>query len=118
MLLISDDMRLLDAEAGKLFRAFTQIAEEIDANATREPVLALDLMSAGNVRGLIAENADGSSAIAMLLNRGDAPTRIQTSDLSYAAEIYRPRSRRQRENRNIRHDRSAAHSARILRIRR
>ena len=33
MLLISDDMSLLDAEAGKLFRAVAQIAEEIDSNA-------------------------------------------------------------------------------------
>ena len=45
MLLISDDMSLLDAEAGKLFRAVAQIAEEIDSNAVREPVLALDLMT-------------------------------------------------------------------------
>ena len=34
MLLISDDMSLLDAEAGKLFRAVAKIAEEIDSNAT------------------------------------------------------------------------------------
>ncbi len=85
MLLISDDMSLLDAEAGKLFRAVTQIAEEIDSNAVREPVLALDLMSAGDVRGLIAENADGGGAIAMLLNRGDAPARVQASDLKLNA---------------------------------
>jgi alpha-galactosidase len=88
MLLISDDMSLLDAEAGKLFRAVAQIAEEIDSNATREPVLALDLMSAGDVRGLIAENPDGSGAIAMLLNRGDTPARVQASDLKLnASEI-------------------------------
>lgn len=79
MLLISDDMSLLDAEAGKLFRAVAQIAEEIDSNAAREPVLALDLMTTGNVRGLITETADG--AIAMILNRGDSATRVQTSDL-------------------------------------
>jgi alpha-galactosidase len=80
MLLISDDMSLLDAEAGKLFRAVAQIAEEIDSNAIREPVLALDLMTAGEVRGMITETADGG-AIAMLLNRSDAPARVQTSDL-------------------------------------
>jgi alpha-galactosidase len=80
MLLISDDMSLLDSEAGKLFRAVTKIAEEIDSNAAREPVLALDLMTTGDVRGVISESADGS-AIAMILNRGDSPARVQTSDL-------------------------------------
>jgi hypothetical protein len=80
MLLISDDMSLLDAEAGKLFRAVAQIAAEIDSNAAREPVLALDLMATGDVRGLITETATGG-AIAMLLNRGDSPARVQMSDL-------------------------------------
>ena len=47
MLLISDDMSLLDAEAGILFRAVAKIAEEIDSNAVREPVLAFDLMTTG-----------------------------------------------------------------------
>jgi alpha-galactosidase len=79
MLLISDDMSLLDAEAGKLFRAVAKIAEEIDSNAAREPVLPLDLMTTGNIRGVITETADG--AIAMILNRGDSPARLQTSDL-------------------------------------
>jgi alpha-galactosidase len=80
MLLISDDMSLLDAEAGKLFRAVAKIAEEIDSNAVREPVLALDLMATGDVRGMITETSDGG-AIAMILNRGDSPARVQTSDL-------------------------------------
>jgi alpha-galactosidase len=82
MLLISDDMRLLDAEAGKLFRAVAKIAAEIDSNATREPVLALDLMTTGNIRGMITETADG--AIAMILNRGDSRARVETSDLKLA----------------------------------
>ena len=87
MLLISDDMSLLDAEAAKLFRQVAQIAEEIDSNATREPVLALDLMATGDVRGLISENGDGV-AIAVILNRGDLSARVQTSDLKLdAAEI-------------------------------
>ena len=85
MLLISDDMSILDAEAGKLFRAVAQIAAGIDSNAAREPVLALDLMAAGDVRGLIAETAGGGGAIAMLLNRGDSPVRVQTSDLKLGA---------------------------------
>ncbi len=85
MLLISDDMSLLDAEAGKLFRAVAKIAEEIDSNAVREPVLALDLMATGDVRGLISQNAEGKGTIAMLLNRGDTPARVQTSDLKLGA---------------------------------
>ena len=84
MLLISDDMAILDAEAGKLFRAVAQISTEIDSSAAREPVLALDLMAAGDVRGLIAETA-GGGAIAMLLNRGDSPARVDTSDLKLGA---------------------------------
>jgi len=84
MLIISDDMSLLDAETGKLFRAAAQIATEIDFKAAREPVLALDLMTGGDVRGLIAETA-GGGAIAMLLNRGDSPARVQTSDLKSGA---------------------------------
>jgi alpha-galactosidase len=81
MLLISDDMSLLEAEAGKLFRAVAQIAEEIDSNAAHEPVLAIDLMTTGDVRGVISKSADGS-AIAMLLNRGDAAARVDRSDLN------------------------------------
>jgi alpha-galactosidase len=79
MLLISDDMSLLDADAGQLFRGVAKIAEEIDSNAARDPVLALDLMTTGDVRGMITETAVG--AIAMILNRGDSPARVQRSDL-------------------------------------
>jgi alpha-galactosidase len=82
MLLISDDMGILDAEAGKLFRAVAKIAAEIDSYAMREPVLALDLMATGDIRGLIAENAGGG--IAMILNRGDSRARVNTSDLKLA----------------------------------
>ena len=80
MLLISDDMSLLDTEAGTLFRAVAQIAAEIDSNSVREAVLAFDLMATGDVRGVITETA-GGGAIAMILNRGDLPARVQTSDL-------------------------------------
>jgi len=83
MLIISDDMSLLDAESGKLFRAAARIAAEIDSNAAREPVLAIDLMTGGDVRGLITET--GGGAIAMLLNRGDSPARVQTSELKSGA---------------------------------
>ncbi len=89
MLLISDDMSILDAEAGKLFRAAAQLSTEIDSNAAREPVLALDLMATGDVRGLIAETAGGGAiatgAVAMLLNRGDWAGRVDTSELKLGA---------------------------------
>ena len=80
MLLISDDMSLLDAEAGKLFRTLAEIGAEIDSNAMSEPVLAMDLMTTGDIRGLITRTAAG--AIAMILNRGDSAARVQTSDLN------------------------------------
>jgi alpha-galactosidase len=79
MLLISDDMALLDSEAGKLFRAAANLSEQIDSASAREPVLALDLMATGDVRGLVTEIPGG--AILMLLNRGDERALINTSDL-------------------------------------
>lgn len=85
MLLISDDMSLLDAEAGNLFRAAAQIAAAIDSNAAREPVLALDLMDTGDLRGLVAATGGRGGRIAMLLNRGDAPARVNPSDLKLGA---------------------------------
>ena len=83
MLLVSDDMSLLDAEAGKLFRQVAQISSGIDSNAARHPVLALDLMAEGDVRGLVAETAAG--AVATVLNRGDSPARVQGSELKLGA---------------------------------
>ena len=83
MLLISDDMNLLDAEVGKLFRTLTEIGAEIDSSAMSEPVLALDLMSTGDIRGMITQT--GVGAIAMILNRGDSAARVQTSDLNLDA---------------------------------
>ena len=80
MLLISDDMALLDREAsGALLRAVARIAEEIDADAGREPVLAIDLMSTADVRGVRKELPGG--AITMLLNRGDSPAVLRTSEV-------------------------------------
>ena len=83
MLLISDDMALLDAESGKFFREAAQIAEKIDSYAVREPILALDLMTTGDVRGMITQTKVG--AIAILLNRGDSPARVQVPDLKLPA---------------------------------
>jgi hypothetical protein len=66
-----------------LFRTLAEISTKIDTNAASEPVLALDLMGTGDIRGLITQTAVG--AIAMLLNRGDSPARVQTSDLKLGA---------------------------------
>jgi alpha-galactosidase len=79
MLLISDDMSLLDAEAGRFFREVSQIAERIDSNAMREPVLALDLMTTGDLRGMVTKTEAGATA--MLLNRGESPARVPALDL-------------------------------------
>ena len=79
MLLISDDMALLEQEAAQLFRIAADISRAIDSDAAREPVLPLDLMSTGDVRGLIKRLPKG--AIAMLLNRGDTPARVRMSDM-------------------------------------
>ncbi len=79
MLLISDDMALLEKEAGQLFRTVAKISQEIDSDSAREPALALDLMATSDVRGLIKKMPRGD--IAMLLNRGDSPAQVRTSDL-------------------------------------
>jgi alpha-galactosidase len=118
MLIISDDMSLLDAEAGKLFRAVAQIAAEIDSNAVQQPVLALDLMTGADVRGLIGENADGG-AIAMLLNRSDSPARVQTSELNLGASAMVAIDLAYDEKIEIFDEiELPPHSARILRIKR
>src|SRR5258708_1570180 len=74
MLLISDDMALLGEEEGELFRTVAKISAKIDSNAAQEPILALDLMATGDVRGMVNENENGT--IAMLLNRADSPARV------------------------------------------
>jgi len=80
MLLISDDMALLGKEEGELFRTIAKLSADLDSNAAREPILPLDLMATGDIRGMVNENPDGT--VAMLLNRGDLPARVQTSDLN------------------------------------
>jgi alpha-galactosidase len=79
MLLVSDDMRLLERDAALLYRAVAALGAEIDAGAADNPVLALNLMNAGAVRGMTRAMRDG--AIAMLVNRGNEPARIRLFDL-------------------------------------
>ncbi len=79
MLLISDDMRLLERDAAELYRAVAALGAEIDSGAAGHPVLALDLMSTGAVRGMMRAMRDG--AIATLVNRGDESARVRLFDL-------------------------------------
>ena len=117
MLLISDDMSLLDAETGKFFREVAQIAEKIDSNATREPILALDLMTTADVRGMVTQTEVG--AIAMILNRGDSSVRVQTSDLNLGdGEITALDLARDERIEVFDAIDLPPHSARILRVRR
>lgn len=83
MLLISDDMSLLGNDEGKLFRAIAEISGKLDSNSVLEPILPLDLMATGDVRGLKCDTPAG--AILMLLNRGDSPAQVRTSDLNLGA---------------------------------
>ena len=116
MLLISDDMAILDAEEGKLYRTVAQLSAEIDSNAASEPILTLDLMATGDVRGLKSENRDG--AIAMLLNRGDSPARVQTSNLDLGdGEVTALDLAREEESAVFDTIDLAPHSARIVRVR-
>ncbi len=75
MLLISDDMALVDEEAAALYRAVAKVGARADADAALNAVLPLDLMSSGNVRGML----QGKSA--MLLNRGDDAARVSLAEL-------------------------------------
>jgi len=117
MLLISDDMSLLDAEASRLFCTLGDIAARIDSNSAREPVLALDLMATGDLRGIITQTEAG--AIAMILNRGDSPARVQTSELKLgdgeiaALDLSADETREIFDTIDL-----PPHSARILRIKR
>jgi alpha-galactosidase len=79
MLLISDDMSLLGEDEGHLFRDATALALQMDNGAEREPVVAIDLLDAGGVRGLMKQTDDG--AIAVLVNRGDNPARFMLATL-------------------------------------
>jgi alpha-galactosidase len=116
MLLISDDMALLGKEEGELFRTIAKISAKIDSNATQEPILALDLMTAGDVRGMVNKNPQG--AITMLLNRGDSVAQVQTSDLNLAEGEATALDLATGERRAV-FDRIdlAPHSARVIRVR-
>jgi hypothetical protein len=86
MLLISDDMALLGPQESTLYRAAADLGKSVDANAGTNPVLAIDLMTRGNVRGLI--QSDKGSSFAMILNRAEAPAEFELSRIPGAAPNY------------------------------
>jgi len=83
MLLISDDMALLGEVEGKLFRDAAALAVEMDGGAERDPVVALDLLEEGPVRGLAKHTNDGTVAIA--LNRDDSSQRFPVSTIGHGS---------------------------------
>ncbi len=80
MLLISDDMSLLGSNEGKLYRTVAEMSAKIDSISAHEPILPLDLMSSADVRGFKIVTPVG--AIAMVLNRGDSPAQVQSSEIN------------------------------------
>jgi hypothetical protein len=79
MLLISDDMALLGEAESTLFRDATALAIEMDRGAERDPIVALDLLEDGPVRGLSKQTDEGT--IAMAFNRDDSTQRFPVSTI-------------------------------------
>jgi len=71
MLLISDDMSLLDAEAAQTFQVFGKIGAEVDADSADEPALDADLMRRSEIKILSKSMRDG--ALHLILNTADSP---------------------------------------------
>ncbi len=71
MLLTSDDMSLLDAEAAQTFQVFGKIGAEVDANSADEPALDADLMQRSEIKILSKSMPDG--ALHLILNTADSP---------------------------------------------
>jgi hypothetical protein len=79
MLLISDDMSLLGEDEGQLFREAAALAVKMDGGAEREPIVAIDLLDANGLRGLVKQGEEGVSAI--VVNRGEHPARFPLATL-------------------------------------
>jgi hypothetical protein len=69
MLLVSDDMKLLDAESGKLFRLIADIGMDVDNASRNEPPIAKSLMLDTTIHALIARGS--RKAMHLLLNTSD-----------------------------------------------
>jgi len=112
MLLISDDMSLLGEDEGELFRDAAAVAVRMDEGAGREPIVAIDLLDAGGVRGLM-QQSDGE-VIAVVVNRGDNPARFTLATLGRGS--YQVRTLGEREESGTGTIDLAPHSARLVRV--
>ena len=78
MLLISDDMSLLDQDAGRLFQEVARIGVIVDEASQTMPPLPADLMAPSSVQILSSTVPKGT--IQLLLNMSDAPQRTEASE--------------------------------------
>jgi alpha-galactosidase len=114
MLLISDDMALLGEDEGRLFRAAAGLAVQMDDDAEREPIAAIDLLDAGEVRGLMKQGGEGVAAV--VVNRGDRPARFPLATLGRGS--YKVRTLGGKEESGTAAIDLAPHSARLVRVNR
>jgi hypothetical protein len=112
MLLISDDMSLLGEDEGQLFRAAASLAVQMDEGAGREPIVAIDLLDAGGVRGLMQQSEE--RVIAVVVNRGDNPARFTLATLGRGS--YQVRTLGGKEESGSGTIDLAPHSARLVRV--
>jgi alpha-galactosidase len=75
MLLISDDMRLLDAEGARLFQNVAQLGAEVDAASNSQPPLFEGLMSDAPVPTLSVVAANDTARL--YLNMSDMPQHVE-----------------------------------------
>jgi alpha-galactosidase len=88
MLLISDDMRLLDSESGRLFRETARLGAEVDAGSIDQLPLPRNLMSDSMLP--IVSTRDGP--LCLLLNMSDQPQRVDAEAIDlppHSARIIR-----------------------------
>ena len=78
MLLISDEMRLLDEESGRLYREVARIGEEIDQASKLVPPMVEDLMNGSPVKTL------SSGMLNLFLNMSDVPQPVGTKPVNLA----------------------------------
>jgi alpha-galactosidase len=112
MLLISDDMSLLGEQEGQLFRDAAALAVQMDDGAEHEPIVAIDLLDAGGVRGLMKQSDEGVSAV--VLNRGDNHARFPLATLGRGS--YQVRTLGGKEESHTGVIDLAPHSARLVRV--
>jgi len=114
MLLISDDMSLLGEDESQLFRAAAALAFQMDDHAEREPIVAIDLLDGGGVRGLMKRSDGGVAAV--VVNRGDDPGRFPLAALGLGS--YHVRALGGKDESGTAAIDLAPHSARLVRLNR